>query len=199
MSEAALPAVASPAGAYPVSVYLAEACRWFVLIALLVAALGKSLHVQPFRDSLRDAFPGFGRAGTLVCAVAILAGEWLAGLLILAGGEASRIGLLLALALFAALTVAVGTVLARGLSIRCNCFGASRQRITALDLVRNILFIAAAAVALPGAGEGARGGMLGGLPWPVVLSMIAVALSVFLLSLHLRDLAQLLRFRAEEL
>jgi hypothetical protein len=194
MSEAAL-----PAGAYPVSVYLAEACRWFVLIALLVAALGKSLHVHPFRDSLRDAFPGFGRAGTLVCAVAILAGEWLAGLLILAGGEASRIGLLLALALFAALTVAVSSVLARGLSIRCNCFGASRQRITGLDLVRNFLFIAAAAVALHGAGAGAREGALGGLPWPVVLSMIAVALSVFLLSLHLRDLAQLLRFRAEEL
>lgn len=197
MSEAALPAGASFVGAYPVSVYLAEACRWFVLIALLVAAIGKSLHVQPFRDSLRDVFPGFGRAGTLVCAVAILAGEWLAGLLILAGGEASRIGLLLALALFAALTVAVGTVLARGLSIRCNCFGASRQRITGLELVRNFLFIAATAVALPGAG--AREGALGGLPWPVVLSMIAVALSVFLLSLHLRDLAQLLRFRAEEL
>jgi hypothetical protein len=190
---------AHPAGAHSMGVYLAEACRWFVMIALLFAALGKSLHFQPFRDSLGDAFPGFGRVGALVCAVAILAGEWLAGLLILAGGEAARIGLLLALVLFLALTAAVSSVLARGLSIRCNCFGASRQPITGLDVVRNLLFIAATGVALHDAAAGVREGVLGGLPWPVVLSTIAVALSVFLLSIHLRDLAQLLRFRAEDL
>lgn len=179
--------------------YLAEACRWFMLLALLAAAAGKSFRFARFRESLDTGFPMLGRVGATTVAIAILGGEWLAGGLILAGGALSRIGLLLALALFVSLTLVVVTVVAKGLSVRCNCFGASQQRITGFDLVRNLLFITAAGVALQAAPVTAVIDPMGGLPLVAVMVIIAIALMCLHLSLHLRDLAQLMQVRAEDL
>lgn len=178
---------------------LAEACRWFVLLALLAAAAGKSFRFARFRESLDTGFPMLGRVGATTIAAIILCGEWLAGGLILAGGALSRIGLLLALALFVSLTLVVVTVVTRGLSVRCNCFGASQQRITGFDLVRNLLFITAAGVALQAAPVTAVIDPMGGLPLVAVMVIVAIALMCLHLSLHLRDLAQLMQVRAEDL
>ncbi|MBX3710601.1 MAG: hypothetical protein KF800_01345 [Lysobacter sp.] len=180
-------------------VAFAEACRWLVLLALLAAATGKSLHPGRFRDSLEHGFPSIGRSGASLAAGAILAGEGAAGLLMLAGGELSRIGLMLALVLFVSLTLVVASVLATGGTVRCNCFGAGEQRLSGFDLARNLLFIAAAAAGLLGPSATGAAGGAGGLPLPVAVATVAVAAMLLLLSLHLRDIAQLMQVRAEDL
>lgn len=180
-------------------IYLAETCRLFVLIALLAAAIGKSANFRRFRDSVDEAFPALGPGGAMSIAAAILIGEWSAALLMLAGGASSRAGLLLASGLFVFLTAVVALVLAKGLSVRCSCFGASQRRISGYDLARNLLFIAAAGFGLYGASvDGAAGGF-GGLGLPVYVPMAAVALMLFLLSIGLREIVHILRIRAEDL
>ena len=180
-------------------VYLAETCRLFVLIALLAAAIGKTANFRRFRDSLDEAFPTLRRDGAMLIAAAILIGEWSAALLMLAGGAWSRAGLLLASGLFVFLTAVVAVVLAKGLSVRCNCFGASQRRISGYDLLRNLLFIAAAGVGLCGASVSGIAGVFGGLALPVYLPMVAVALMLFQLSTGLREIVHILRIRAEDL
>lgn len=135
---------------------------WLVrAAALLAAAAGKSLHPVRFRDSIEHGFPSIVRTGPTLAAGAILAGEAAVGLLMLAGGELSRIGLMLALVLFVSLTLVV--VVVRGSS----------------------------------ANGGA--GVLGGLPLPAMVAIAAIATMLLLLSLHLRDLAQLMQVRVEDL
>jgi hypothetical protein len=181
-------------------VYLAETCRLFVLIALLAAAIGKSANFRRFRDSLGEAFPVLERSnGAMPIAAAILIGEWSAALLILAGGVFSRAGLLLASGLFVFLTAVVALVLAKGLSIRCNCFGASQRRISGYDMVRNVLFIAAAGFGLYGASADGVAGVLGGLTLSAYVPLVAVALMLFQLSIGLREIVHMLRIRAEDL
>ena len=69
-----------------VAAHVADLCRWWVLIALLVAATGKSFAFDRFRDELATAFPEFGKA-VLPLAIALVAIEWLLALLLL-GGDA---------------------------------------------------------------------------------------------------------------
>lgn len=178
---------------------LAEICRWFVLMALLAAAVGKSLRFASFRESVGEGFPVLGRSGAPMAAAVIVGAEWLAAGLILIGGTVSRIGVLLALALFVSLTLVVTVVLAKGMSVRCNCFGASQQRISGFDLGRNLLFIAAACGALRFAPFPADAGVSGGLPLAAALPIATIALMLLHLSLHLRDLAHLMQVRAEDL
>lgn len=180
-------------------VYFAETCRLFVLIALLAAAIGKTANFRRFRDSLDDAFPVLRRDGAMLVAAAILIGEWSAALLMLAGGASSRVGLLLASGLFVFLTAVVAMVLAKGLSVRCNCFGASQRRISGYDLARNLLFIAAACFGLCGASVNGVEGVIGGFALPVYVPMVAVALILFQLSIALREIVHILRIRAEDL
>jgi hypothetical protein len=177
----------------------AEVCRWLVLLALLAAAAGKSLHLRRFRDSLENGFPVMGRSGSTLVAGAILASEGAAGLLMLADGVLSRVGLMLGLALFVCLTLVVVGVLATGGTVRCNCFGAGEQRLSGFDLARNLLFIAAAAFGFWGASASGAIGVLGGLPLAATVITAAVATTLLLLSLHMRDLAQLMLVRIEDL
>lgn len=182
-----------------VEAMVSELCRWLVLLALLAAAVGKSLHVSRFRESLESGFPALGRSGAMLAAAAILIGEGSAGLLMLAGGDASRIGLLLALVLFVSLTLVVVGVLVKGDSVRCNCFGAGEQRLSGFDLARNLVFIAAALAGLLGPSLPGGTGVFGGWPLPATLAIVAVAAMLLLLSLHLRDLAHFMQIRVEDL
>ncbi len=180
-------------------VYLAECCRYYVLIALLAAAIGKTFGFRRFRDSLGDAFAPLKGGGGFLAAGAIVIGEWTAGLSMLAGGLPSRAGLMLALCLFVFLTAVVAVVLANGLSVRCNCFGPSQRRISGHDLARNLLFIAAAGFGLYGASAHGIAGASGGFALPAVAAIAAVAAALFLLSIGLREIAHVLRISAEDL
>lgn len=164
--------------------YLAEGSRWYVLLALLAAAAGKSFDFAGFRDSLARSFPSFARFHGAM-AVAIASAEWLIALALLAGGPVARLGMAAALAMFVVFTAVIGISIVRGRAIVCNCFGTSTHRVGHLDVVRNLVLTAAAAIAL------AHG--MPAMPWPVELVLAGLAAIGVAASVWLRDLAWLLR------
>jgi hypothetical protein len=164
--------------------YLAEGSRWYVLLALLAAAAGKSFDFSAFRDSLARSFPSLARFHGAMAA-GIVAAEWVIALALLAGGPLGRLGMLAALAMFVVFTAVIGTSIVRGRAIVCSCFGTSTHRVGHLDVVRNLVLTAAAAIAL------AHG--MPAMPWPVELVLAGLAAIGVAASVWLRDLAWLLR------
>lgn len=171
--------------------YLSQACRLFVAIVLLAAAGGKTLHFARFRDGLAKSFPAMGRAST-AAALAIVLAEWIVGALVLSPGMAARtLGLLAALALFALFATVIAWSLIQDRAIACSCFGASTHRITPYDLLRNLLFIGASAVAWRHAQAGLT---LDSAAWAMLAGFAFIA---FLIATALQDIALLLRTRAD--
>jgi hypothetical protein len=106
---------------------------------------------------LRD-LPGFVRAVAgfqllprpLVPAAALLflAGEVIVVGLLLFGGPFLAAGFGLVLGLLLLFSLALATVLARGLQTPCHCFGASDKAISGYDLWRNLGFMTVALLGL---------------------------------------------------
>jgi hypothetical protein len=106
---------------------------------------------------LRD-LPGFVRAVAgfallsqpLVRATALLflAGEVVVVGLLLFGGPFLAAGFGLALGLLLLFSLALTTVLIRGLQTPCHCFGASEKAVSGYDLWRNLGFVAVALLGL---------------------------------------------------
>ena len=69
----------------------------------------------------------------------------------------ARAGGLASAALMAVFTIAVGSVVARGVNISCGCFGAGSGPVTMLTVLRDVALLGAslAVVAVGAAGEGA--------------------------------------------
>ncbi|MGN6153515.1 MAG: MauE/DoxX family redox-associated membrane protein [Lysobacteraceae bacterium] len=162
---------------------LAEVCRWYVLLALLAAAVGKSRDIAAFRYSLTRAMPALARIeGPL--AWGIVLAEAAIALALLAGGATGRIGMIAALAMFVVFTAVIGTSIVRGRAIVCNCFGTSTHRVGGLDVARNLALIAAAAlVVVHGAAP---------VSWPAGLVLAGLAAIAVAVSIRLRELAWLL-------
>jgi len=81
-----------------------------------------------------------------VLAAALPAVEITLGVAILLGTRRwVRAGALGAAALLAVFTVAVGSVVARGVNISCGCFGVGSGPVTALTLARDVALLAASA------------------------------------------------------
>lgn len=165
----------------------AEIGRLWLLIALIVAAGGKSFAFTRFQGDLRASFPELGHA-TLPIAFVIVAAEWMLAVLVLTGGVTGQRGLLGAALLFAVLTAVIAVALAQDRTVVCRCFGAESHRLSAYDLIRNLLLIAVAlfAAATPSL-----------MPIDVFshLALAAIALTLFQLSIHLQDIAAVLRIR----
>jgi hypothetical protein len=163
---------------------LAEACRWYVLLALLAAAVGKARDIVAFRYSLSRAMPMLARVeGPL--AWAIVLAEAAIALALLAGGAPARLGMVAALAMFVVFTAVIATSIARGRAIVCNCFGTSTHRVGGLDIARNLALIAAAALVVA---HGATP-----LPWQATFMLAGLAAIGVAASVRLRELVWLLR------
>lgn len=170
-----------------VAAHVADLCRWWVLIALLVAAAGKSFAFDRFRDELATAFPEFGKA-VLPLAIALVAIEWLLALLLLGGDAANRLALMLAAALFAALSAVVAIALLQDRIVVCRCFGGTPHPMSAFDLLRNGLLVVAALIAAfvpraPGADVFAQ------------IALACIAFMLFRLSASLQDIVAVLKIR----
>jgi putative oxidoreductase len=84
-----------------------------------------------------------------VLAAALPGVELAAGLAILAGPRAwVRAGALACAALMLVFTVAVGSVVARGINISCGCFGAGSGPVTWLTILRDVALLVASAALL---------------------------------------------------
>lgn len=163
---------------------IAEACRWYVLLALLAAVAGKAAGFAEFRHSLARSVPSLARFDSLL-AWGIVSAEAAIALALLAGGTAGRVGMGAALAMFVVFTAVVATSIARGRAIVCNCFGTSTHRVGRLDVARNLVLIAAAALVVT---HGAVP-----MPWPVEWLLAGLAAIGVAASVWLRELAWLLR------
>lgn len=136
--------------------YLAEIIRFFTAFLLACAAIGKLRTLAGFTHNLVESF-GLKRQAAALLAPAVVALEALLAGLILAGGGIGRIGMAAALALFVALTAAVGYRYVVEGSVKCSCFGESERPVSGYDLLRNGLVIAAIGACLAFSGGAAFG------------------------------------------
>lgn len=163
--------------------YIAEASRLLVLVVLVAAAWTKTVGVGRFAASLTDHFRMPVRAARpLAISIAVL--EWLAAALLLAGGRATRAGLVLAATLLLVFTMILTEALLRGRHAYCSCFGHSPHPVSPLDLARNAFYLSACAIGLLAAAPVA-------IDWAAQAALLLVAMFCFLVSSHLEDLRQL--------
>jgi hypothetical protein len=167
----------------PTGAYLAEIARLYLLLVLAAAAIGKLLTFAEFRESAAELFglaPRLAAAGALL----VVAAEATAALLLAAGGTAARSGAAAALLLLLAFTAAILQALFHGRAVRCNCFGGFGRPVSAWDVARNFLLVAACLLCL-------RGSALA-VPVPVAAWVVmgGVALVLALVSIHLEALAE---------
>lgn len=167
--------------------YVAVLGRWYVTLALVAAAWGKSGGFDAFRRSLSEAFPALGRADVAL-AFAIVAAEWAIAAALLAGGAFATFGAIAGLAMFVLFAVVISASILSGRAIVCSCFGASGRRMGGLDVVRNLVLIVAVALVL------LRGPQA--LPWPLEAILAGLAVVGVVATVWLRDLAWLLRAKA---
>ncbi len=164
-----------------------EIARLWLLIAVLVAATGKSVAFSRFCRDIAASFPELGKAGVPLAA-SIVAIEWLLAALLLSGGAAARYGLVGTALLFAVLTAVVALALAQDRTVVCSCFGTASHRMSGYDLLRNGLLVGAAVfgVFAPPAGD---------LDVFSHLALAGIALIAFQLSVGLQDIVAVLRIK----
>ncbi len=166
--------------------YLSEACRLYILVVLFAAAAGKARALGSFAKTL-EVLVHLPTRWSRGAAAAIAALELLVALTLVAGGTAAHQGMAAALGLFLAFTAVLLVALIQRRKVSCNCFGASDQQISAWDLVRNLLLIAACAAWLLMAPTTAT---LAPGAWLLLLGSAVLA---FLVSTNLHRAASLLR------
>lgn len=178
----------------PETLALADIARGLVLIAMLAAALAKTRDVRGFAHDIGRSFAWLQGARARTAAFAVVSMEWMIALLIVLGGDMSRVGLFAALALLSIFTavVAWSVVFDRGLV--CSCFGASSShRMNGYDLMRNLLLMAAATFAWLQAPARDVVQTVAAQPVSFSITLAASATAIFLLITSLQDIALLLR------
>ena len=146
-------------------------------VAFAWAALSKAARPRAWKAAL-DGY-GLARPVRRTTLFAVPAAEAAAAALLLLGGDATRAGAALSVALLSAFSLAVLRARRlRGDRLPCGCFGGSGRRDYRLMLVRNSVLAAVAAAALstrheldaPGAGEAV----------PAILAGLGIALIAWL-------------------
>jgi len=115
--------------------------RLSLAVVFAVSSVGKLWHFSAFRQATSDfrILPGrlAGWAPYLfLCAEVSIVVSMVVGHRLLAPG------FFLAVALLTAFSLALLSVLLRGISTSCNCFGPEQRRVSHHDIIRNIGFIA---------------------------------------------------------
>lgn len=126
--------------------YAALAARWVLGLVFIVFSLGKIVDTATFADSIA-AYRLLPLAVVNVVALVMAWTEFLVGISLL-NGVAYRSGALLAALMNVVFILAVGSAMARGLSIECGCFTVARETVGWGLLVRDTVFLALAIVVL---------------------------------------------------
>ncbi|MBA2237870.1 MAG: hypothetical protein H0W24_04105 [Lysobacter sp.] len=165
--------------------YLAETCRLFLLVAFAFAAWTKTVDTAGFSASLEESFRVPARlVGPLTAFV--IAAEWIAVALMLSGAWA-RAGVAMALLLLLAFTTAVAAIVIEKRQAYCSCFGRTPHPVSAVDLVRNSLYILACGYYLLHAASPAS------IELVAQSALLMVAVWCFLVSIRLNEIRLLLR------
>lgn len=124
--------------------YIGEACRFYVMLVLFAAAIGKVGGVRAFQGTLATVF-GITGPWSRVVALAVIVLEGGVGTLLLFGGEVAWIAMMVATTLFVVFAATISAMLARRMPVACNCFGGSSHVISGFDLARSASLLAACA------------------------------------------------------
>jgi hypothetical protein len=123
--------------------HVAEACRLYIAIVLLWSVAGKATTLAGFRDTISE-LSGLPAAWARTAAIAVVAAEGSIAAALLMNGDPARYGMMAALILFAGFTLVIAMALLQRRAVACNCFGGQSHPISAYDLARNAVMIAAA-------------------------------------------------------
>jgi hypothetical protein len=125
--------------------YLLAFCRIALGLTFALSFVGKVRDVGQFSGTIRkfDLLPA-GWAGPT--AVLFLSGEAAVVVLLILGGRLLTLALALAGLLLAIFSLALLSALRRGIETSCNCFGASAEPVSYLDIWRNTGLISLAAL-----------------------------------------------------
>jgi Methylamine utilisation protein MauE len=162
-------------------IYAAFGCECLLIVVFAVSAAAKLTGKGAFTEfrlataRLVPAFSGLARP----LAVAVVGVE-IATAALLAVPATTRAGLVLALVLLGAFTVAIAAALRRGETASCNCFGRSTTPMGARHLVRNALLLTAAGTGLAAGAGGWTGAEVPGM---ALAGASAVVLAVLVLNL----------------
>jgi hypothetical protein len=162
-------------------------CRILLAVLFAVSAGGKLMALKDFQLAVAE-FRVLPPAWTKPAAVAFVGAELATCGLLAVGGASLALGFALALVLLVVFSAAVGSALARGINLSCNCFGPNDRRLSTYDLGRNALMILAGAAGLWLLGETSHHLRTGEVILIGLMSGVAA-----LLVLHLRDIAGTLR------
>lgn len=120
--------------------YLLMFCRIAIGVTFAYSFLTKAQDVNQFARTIAN-FKLLPSQLSKPAATLTLIGELTAIALMAVGGRLLPIGFGLAVLLLLVFTVALVWTLVRNIQTPCNCFGASRQPVTAYDLWRNLGFL----------------------------------------------------------
>src|SRR5579885_845280 len=119
--------------------YLLTFCRVAVGFVFAVSSGGKVLKIQEFQRAILR-FRLLPARLTAPAAFWFLCSEIAVVLLMIVGGPLLLPGFALALLLLTLFSGALLSVLARGISTSCNCFGPDQREVSFADLWRNLGF-----------------------------------------------------------
>lgn len=177
---------------------LADIGRALIAIALIAAAVAKGRDLRGFAHDLERSFSRLRGGVAYAVASAIVLAEAAVAVIVVGGGEASRAGLLAALALMVVFTLVVAWSVVFDRGLVCSCFGASSgHRMNTYDLARNLLLTAGAAVAWRSASDGDALAAFAARPAALSLALVVCGVVAFLFVASLQDIGLLLRVRRE--
>lgn len=116
--------------------YLLTFVRIVLGIVFIISFFAKLINIRGFKNTL-FTFDLLGRNFNRFIAWGILFIEFFLPILLLLGGELLALAFILAFFLLLSFTIALATVLARKMTISCNCFGYNENSISIYDIFRN--------------------------------------------------------------
>ncbi|NOK60023.1 MAG: hypothetical protein GFH27_549291n216 [Chloroflexi bacterium AL-W] len=116
--------------------YMLVFCQIVVGCVFAFSAVGKVRDMRAFEESIQG-FQLVPKVTVKPAAILFVIVEIVVVILLIVGGTALFWGFVLASLLLALFSGALFSVLQRKLDVSCGCFGASEQRVSYYDMVRN--------------------------------------------------------------
>lgn len=166
--------------------YVLLFARTAVIFTFALSSVGKLLNISLFQDTLRS-FHLYHKSIREIVSGIVVGAEVGVVALLLSGRRLVEAGFVLATILLAFFSCALIFLLAKRGSASCNCFGASKRRVSPLDLLRNALLLLCAALGLTVSGDVQSHTLQ---PLPISLAILS-AIGFVALSINLDELKRL--------
>ena len=169
--------------------YVLVFCQVVVGSVFVLSVWGKLRDIKAFEEAIRG-FQLVPAALIRPATITFVVGEMVIVVMLVVGGPLLLAGFVLAGALLVLFSGALLSVLQRKLDVSCGCFGATDQRVSYYDIVRNGGFILCAAI----------GGWVATTPIQAGLEsllLVGGAVAFVLIWTNLQDIVHVLRLESE--